>query len=57
MVKKPGKKRNQGAQPDRTPSAGPRPARGGGNPELASQNRRLMGKHYAAKYGVRKGRG
>ncbi len=34
-----------------------KPETGKANPELPAQNRKLMGKHYAAKHGVRKGRG
>lgn len=39
---------------------GKAPAKPGGgrpNPALTAHNRRIMGKHYTAKYGVRKGRG
>ena len=37
----------------RPPAAG----KGGTNPALTAQARKVMGKHYAAKYGVRKERG
>lgn len=35
----------------------PPPRKGGTNPALTAQTRKVMGKHYAAKYGVRKERG
>ena len=35
----------------------PAPPRGPVNPALTAQTRKVMGKHYAAKYGVRKERG
>ncbi len=45
----------------KTPPAAPgkpaRPPSGPVNPALTTQIRKVMGKHYAAKYGVRKERG
>ena len=32
-----------------------RPSPAKGNPRLAAQNRKLLGQHYANKYGIRKG--
>lgn len=43
--------------PPPAPSKAGRPAAGPANPALTAQTRKVMGKHYAAKYGVRKERG
>jgi len=47
-----------GGKKPSTPGKAPVPApRRGTNPALTAQTRKVMGKHYAAKYGVRKERG
>ncbi|WP_316976255.1 hypothetical protein [Shumkonia mesophila] len=43
--------------PPVAPAKPGRPPRGAVNPALTAQTRKVMGKHYAAKYGVRKERG
>lgn len=43
--------------PPGTPAKPRRPPQRPTNPKLAAQTRKVMGKHYAAKYGVRKERG
>lgn len=43
--------------PPSAPGKPGRPPRGPVNPALTAQTRKVMGKHYAAKYGVRKERG
>lgn len=52
MVKSAGKKP---PAPGKAPP--PKSGKGGTNPALTAQTRKVMGKHYAAKYGVRKERG
>jgi hypothetical protein len=45
-------------KPTKKPSVVPgKPARPSVNPKVTNQTRKVMGKHYAAKYGVRKERG
>ena len=43
----------KGSAPGKVPAS----RKGAVNPALAAQTRKVMGKHYAAKYGVRKERG
>jgi hypothetical protein len=45
-------------KPTKKPPVVPgKPARPSVNPKVTNQTRKVMGKHYAAKYGVRKERG
>lgn len=46
-----------GGRKQPAPGKAPAPRRGPVNPALTAQTRKVMGKHYAAKYGVRKERG
>lgn len=57
MSKDPGKARKEVPAPDAAKVARGKPAGKAANTGLSAQNRRILGKHYAAKYGVRKGRG
>jgi len=46
-----------GKKPRAAPAKAGRPSPGPANPALGAQTRKVMAKHYAAKYGVRKERG
>lgn len=46
-----------GGKKSPAPGKAPLPRKGGTNPAVAAQKRKVMGKHYATKYGVRKERG
>jgi hypothetical protein len=41
--------------PKLSPQKSSRPLPAKGNPRLAAQNRKLLGQHYANKYGTRRG--